>query len=545
MRTLATRIALALLLVAAAVVGIENLQRPLANPDEGRYSEISREMVASGDWVTPRLNGLKYFEKPPLQYWATALSFRLFRESEWSARLYVALCGFATLLILGYTALKIGSADVAVAAVLALVSSPYFMALGGIVTLDTGLTLWTTLTLCAFLIAESAPGTARRRWMLVAWAATALAVLSKGLVGIVFPAAAAFTYMLLRRDWTLLRRLEWTLGLIVFFAITVPWFVAVSAANPEFAQFFFVHEHFTRFLTHEHRRVEPWWYFVPIVFVGFLPWMFALPAAIASALGKERALPSFRPLTFALLWSLFVVGFFSASGSKLPAYILPAFPALALVLARYLVDAPPRRLALWLAPTIAVALVLGYFAWRMPELTRDPWSKALNTQAQPDAYLAALFLFLGASLATFMLWMERRGLALVTVAFAVVGVIACVENAYEVFSPRQSGIEVARKMKPFVTPATRIYSVGHYDQTVPFYIGRTVTLVDYVDEFELGLGAEPGRNIEHVADFPAEWLRPGDALAIMQPDLYTKLKAQGLPMQVLHSDPRRILVRKP
>jgi hypothetical protein len=100
-------------------------------------------------------------------------------------------------------------------------------------------------------------------------------------------------------------------------------------------------------------------------------------------------------------------------------------------------------------------------------------------------------------------------------------------------------------MKPMLTPATRVYSVRHYDQTVPFYIGRTVTLVDYVDEFELGLSAEPGKNIEHVEDFPAAWLRPGEALAIMQPDLAAKLMAQGLPMQVLHHDPRRVLVRKP
>jgi hypothetical protein len=121
----------------------------------------------------------------------------------------------------------------------------------------------------------------------------------------------------------------------------------------------------------------------------------------------------------------------------------------------------------------------------------------------------------------------------------------CLENAYEELSPRQSGHVVAGKMMPFLEPGTRVYSVSHYDQTVPFYIGRTMTLVNYVDEFETGQKAEPGAWIPRLDDFSPEWQRPGGALAIMQPGAYEKLKASGLPMQVLHDDPRRVLVRKP
>jgi hypothetical protein len=104
---------------------------------------------------------------------------------------------------------------------------------------------------------------------------------------------------------------------------------------------------------------------------------------------------------------------------------------------------------------------------------------------------------------------------------------------------------VAQVMKPYAGPGTRVYSVGYYDQTVPFYIGRPVTLVEYVDEFETGLRAEPGLAIAKLADFPAEWLRQGDALAIMHPGSFAQMRAAGLPMQVLHTDPRRVLVRKP
>src|SRR3954462_6563430 len=123
-----SRALLALVALVALVVGIDNLGRPLANPDEGRYSEISREMVASGDWVTPRLNGIKYFEKPPLQYWGSAVAMSVFGNEEFAARLYVAWCGLATLLLVIFTGSRLRSSETGIAAAMALMSSPYFMA---------------------------------------------------------------------------------------------------------------------------------------------------------------------------------------------------------------------------------------------------------------------------------------------------------------------------------------------------------------------------------------------------------------------------------
>ena len=546
MRLPISRFVLLALAAVALVVGLHNMQRPLANPDEGRYSEISREMAANGDWVTPRLNGVKYFEKPPLQYWATAIAFKLFGESEITARLYVALCGLLAILIVGFTGWRLRGAETGLAAMLVLVSSPYYMALGGIVTLDMGLTLWTTATLCALLLAEHAAARARehRRWMLLAWAAMALALLSKGLVGIVFPAAAVLVHCALRRDFSILGRLERHYGFAVFLAIAAPWFVAVSVANPEFATFFFIHEHFARFLTKSHGRVEPWWYFIPIFFIGFLPWMFALPAAFAHAWRSESQ-AAFQPLRIAIIFSAFIVAFFSASGSKLPAYILPAYPPLALVAGQYLAGAPERRLATWTALLVPIALVLGWLAWTFPDTARDAWTRSMYLEAQGWAIAAAVILFAASVAATLLFARARRWFAIGTVAFAVVLLIECLESAYEQLSPRQSGLEVARKMKPLITPSTRVYSVRHYEQTVPFYLGRTVTLVDYEDEFQAGLASEAGLVIPDIDAFVADWLRPGDALAIMQPGILPKLKARRLPMQVLHEDPRRILIRKP
>ena len=542
-----TRLLLWVLLLAAVVVGIDNLGRPLANPDEGRYSEISREMAASGDFVTPRLNGLKYFEKPPLQYWASAIALSVLPASEHTARLYVALSGLATLLLVAFTARRLGTPQNGVAALIALLSSPYFMALAGIVTLDMGLTLWTTLTCCAYLLSEREPegSLGRRRWMLAAWAGMALAVLSKGLVGIVFPAAALGLACILGRSVRPIARLEWTYGLIVFFAIAAPWFILVSYANPEFPEFFFIHEHFQRFLTTTHRRTEPWWYFLPILAAGFLPWMFALPSALAhgwSIPGKMRDSVEMR---FAILWAAFVILFFSASGSKLPAYILPAFPPLALVLGRYLADAPTRKLAWQSAPVLLVAAALLAVAWRIPQTAREPWTRELYAQVQPLAISAASLLLATSAIATVAFWRGRRWTALAATAIGMLLVVDCAVRAVGEMAPRQSGKAVAEKMRPHIKPGTRLYSVQHYDQTVAFYIARTLTLVDYVDEFEMGIKAQPALRIDSLGEFEAHWRRPGDALAIMHPDTYESLRAQGLPMQSLHQDPRRALVRKP
>ena len=541
-----SRVLLAALAVVAIVVGIDNMERPLANPDEGRYSEISREMAATGDWVTPRLNGLKYFEKPPLQYWASALSFRLFGENEYTARLYIVLAGFSTIALLGFLGKRLWGWDMAIASMMAIACSPYFMALGGIVTLDMGLTLWTTATLFAFIGAEGArdrPAT-QLRWMLCAWAGMALAVLSKGLVGIIFAGAAVFIVMVMRRDIKVLERLHLIPGLAIFLAIAAPWFVAVSMANDEFAQFFFIHEHFARFLTRAHRRVEPWWYFLPIVAAGFLPWMFAMPAAIAGAWREEEG-RDFQPLRISILWAAFVVAFFSASGSKLPTYVLPAFPPLALVLGRYLQLAPERRLALWSGLTIPVALILVVVAYRVPDSAKDAWTRALYEGAMPWAVAAAVILLAGAIVTTLLMLRRKRWPALAVAAFAAILLIDCGEEAYEELTPRQSGVGVAEKMKAQMKPGSRLYSVGHYEQTVPFYLQRTLQLFDYEDEFEVGQKAEAKFAKRDLHEFPPEWQRPGDALAIMLPLVYEKMKAQGLPMVVLHADPKRVLVRKP
>ena len=322
-----------LLALILAAVWFANLEtRKLVRPDEGRYAVVPLEMVRTGDWVTPRQNGLKYFEKPAFQYWATAAAYEVFGVAHWTSRLWPALSGFLGVLLAGFVGARFWGLPTGLLAATVAASSPLYALIAHVNTLDMGVTFFLNLGLLSLMLAQREGGfssptggsptgaphnRARRNWMWLAWAALGLAVLSKGLIGAALPAAALIVYTLWSRDWALWKRMHFFSGLLIFFAVTAPWFVVVSLRNPDFFQFFFIHEHFERFLTKAHSRVGPPWYFVPILLAGMLPWTSLMVDAGLRALRREPG-NGFQPKRFLLAWSLFVFVFFSASSSKLP-----------------------------------------------------------------------------------------------------------------------------------------------------------------------------------------------------------------------------------
>ncbi len=550
------RSTLVLLILLISFLTIDSLGgRKLANPDEGRYSEIAREMAASSNFVTPRLNSLKYFEKPPLQYWMTAISFKLFGENEYSARLYTVLCGIGCVLLIAYLGWRVFDAETGLLSALALLSAPYFSGMTKVVTLDMGLTFWMTLTIASFMLAQvSNTHTHQRNWLWVAWAAMAGTVLSKGLIGIVFPAAALFFYCVTQRNFRLFINLEWFVGIVIFFGLTAPWFVLVSVQNPEFPEFFFIHEHFQRFLTTTHRREQAWWFFLPILFGGFLPWSLALIPAACSGWMRPGQLTNnanisdsrvFHPLRFILIYSTFIFLFFSSSSSKLTAYILPFFPVMALVIGAYVRNTDQKRLALLILPVSPFALWGIYAAWQAPmkHATND-FNRPLYDELSIWVMVAAAALATGAVIAFFLFRMHRKWTAVLALSIAVITGIELIENGYERISPLQSGYGLAQSISKHVTPEARLYSVRIYDQSASFYLKRTFTLVEYVDEFEMGQKREPEKFIANMKNFPAAWNAPGVAIAIVQPNTIDEMKALGLNFDVIHQDQRRVAVKK-
>lgn len=534
------------LLAALVLVWFGTLDyRHLVRPDEGRYAEIPREMAASGDWLTPRLNGLKYFEKPALQYWATAAAYKAFGEHHWTARLWSALTGFAGVLLAWFTARRLWGEQAALYSALVLATSLLWTLIAHINTLDMGVSFFMFLGLAGFLLAhrDGASDADNRWWMHVVWASLALSVLSKGLIGLVLPGAVLVLYTLIQRDFAMWKRLHFLTGLALFFAVSAPWFVAVSLANPEFFHFFFIHEHFERFLTKGHNRYQPWYAFFPILALGILPWIVAMFPALGQALRAEAR--RFQPKRFLLIWAVFIFFFFSISSSKLPSYILPIFPALALLIGEYLTRTTPRRL-FWQALPVAVFAGLG--------LILSPYAVMFANEEVPlplyqnyTVWLAVAGAvgFAGTALALYLFRKERAtpGLLAMGIAIMLAGQIALL--GHDTLSPASSAAHLSEKIKPYLKPGMPFYSVGTYEQTLPYYIKRTLTLVNYEDELSFGIKQEPQRWIPDYATFESVWRKQSDALATMAPDTYKEFAAKGLPMVEIARDTRRVVVKTP
>lgn len=538
---------LLLLLLAVALVWFGNLEyRKLFHPDEGRYAEIPREMAATGDWVTPRLNGIKYFEKPPFQYWATAAAYRVFGEAQWTSRLWTALAGLLTVLLVYAAGARLFGPDPGLYAALVLVSSAGFVLGGHYNTLDMGLTFFLTLAVVAFLSAQRDRQTPRARsvWMHVAWAAAAGAVLSKGLVGAVLPAGGLVAYALATRDVAVWRRLHLATGALLFLALAAPWFVLVSLANPEFPGYFFIHEHFQRFLTTVHHRDEPWWFFLPVLLVGLLPWTTLVPGALAQAWRSETDRRGFRARRFLLAYAGFVLLFFSASSSKLEAYVLPILPAVALLLGEHVAGLAPRRLR-W---HLVFALGLGLAVLAAPTVLRS--SRLVDVATLPtafDAWLHAAGAVLAAGAACGLYQVNRgkaRG-AVVATALAALMASQLGNSGAETLSPARSGYDLAVKIAPLLRPDTPFYSFGMYEQTLPFYLKRRTTLVGSAEELAFGLAQEPQLWIGDPRDFEPRWRSEPGAVAVTRPLLFELLARHGVPMRVVARDDRYVVVTSP
>ena len=534
------------LLVVFACIWFSNLEyRKLVNPDEGRYAEIPREMVASGDWTTPRLNDIKYFEKPALQYWATATAYTLFGEHQWTARLWSALTGFLGVLMTFFAGRRLFGQETGWNAALVLGSSLLYVLIGHINTLDMGVSFLLSAAVCAFCLAQSGVTDARKRryWMFAAWAAVALAVLSKGLIGLVLPGAALALYVLVERDWRLPGRLHLLPGLSLFLLITVPWFVAVSLANPEFARFFFIHEHFERFLTKAHGRYQAPYYFIPVLLMGMLPWTVTLVDALARAWKREPE-KKFQVQRFLLLWIVVVFVFFSASSSKLVSYILPMFPALALLTGARLTQLSARALAWQTLPAalagIAVLALMpgieGYASREVPvELFRDYAVWLIAT---------ALLQITGAAACAWLAWRGRSAVALVLLAASGLVFAQLVLSGHESLSTANSAYHIVQKIKHELKPGMPFYSVNTYDQSLQFYLRRSTTMVVYKDELGFGIEQEPEKFIADFALFEKTWNAEREALALMSPDAYKMFSDKGLPMRLVARDTRRIVVAR-
>jgi len=303
--------------------------RPLFEPDEVRYAEIPREMIASGDWVVPRLNGFRYFEKPPLGYWATALSMKAFGQNEFAVRLPMALSALIVafaLFLFARRFFKSVQAPELAAAVFLTMGGVY--AIGTFCVLDMLLTMFLSIGIVFFFFAYVEPSAGRKALYLALFGlCCGGAFLTKGFLAFAVPCVVIGPFLLWERRPGQLLRLPW-IPIVAAILVTLPWAILVHKREPDFWRYFFWEEHVRRFFAQDAQHREPFWFYVPMILALAMPWTLFAPSATIGLRRKGLKDPATR---LAICWLLFPFLFFSAAKGKLGTYILPCLPPLALL----------------------------------------------------------------------------------------------------------------------------------------------------------------------------------------------------------------------
>ena len=496
-------------LLFAIGYGVMLGNRALWQPDEGRYTEIPREMLLSGDFLTPHLDGVKYFEKPPLFYWLQAGSLRLFGLHAWSARLWPVLFSlFGCLAVYGAGRAWYGRGTGLAAAGVLATSLLYFF-LGRAVILDLALTTLLSAAMLALVQGVRTPvGPRRRNWFWAAYALMALATLTKGLIGFVLPGMVVAVWIVLLGEWRLLRSMYLPSGVLVFLLIAAPWHVWVSEVNPEFPYFYFVQQHFLRYLTDVEERYQPNWFFIPILLLGFFPWTLFLPQALrlnAAKLWARRH--EHRETLFLLVWAVVVFGFFSLSHSKLVPYILPVFPPLALLVGRYVANADTASTG-WRSGLLLLALTNFAAAVSFMLMASGRWQSPgvleLHRLMGPALWLVAGAFALGMLAAVAVLRVPGRVRVLAVVMASTLLIHQCFSYAMSRMDEKYTVKALALTLKPLLHPDDVVVSYSTYYQDLPLYLKRRITIVDWDNELSFGSKHQDTR--AWILETPALWV---------------------------------------
>ena len=300
---------------------------PQMEPDEARYSLIASAMNESGNYVTPHIKNVIYLEKPPLVSWATAISFQIFGENDFSARLFAALCAWGCILLVYFIGSHFRDEKSGLYAAMILTISSFHFVIGRLNILDMPLTFFICLAIWLGYLALKRQN--QRYLFYLFYFVCALTFLTKGLIGVVFPFAILIIWLIWSGQWRNIRLLYSPIGILIFLIVVCPWLILAQKENSDFLWFFFVQEHFLRFTTKMHGKTEPIYYYLPIIIGGTIPWSVYLIKAWKNKTLKESLFSS-DGNKLLIVWFLFISLFYTASSSKLATYIAPIFLPLAL-----------------------------------------------------------------------------------------------------------------------------------------------------------------------------------------------------------------------
>lgn len=496
---------LVVLLVAALLLFFWGIgAMPLGDPDEGLFASIAREMVEGGDWLTPRFDGLRYLEKPPLYYWLTALTYALFGFSEWGVRLWSALGALGTVLATWLLGSEAFGRRVGLLAGLLLATSLGAFLYGRVAGVDLLFTAWLALAFLGFVRWARRGGKAPLGGF---YAAVALAVLTKGALGLLLPLLVIGGFFLVTRSRPRVGQLGLGWGVPLVLALALPWHLLAGRANPGFLSYYLVETHVVRFLSGtgaiEDEPALSTAGFLLVSLVWLLPWSLFLPSALWALAIRWRSLPppERSGWTLACLWAGAVLGLFSLSSFKLEHYALPAFPPLALLIAALWTEARPG----WLlgAPLAAggAGALLALGALRVAEgliagrlsgwlAAFDVYFRILLEEGaplplpSPAVFLGlvqgmTLALLLGFILASVALWRGAVRAAFVCLLGGTLGFLGMVGALSAEMAPYHSVRGIARAIERAASPEDLVLYEGYLENAggLPFYTGRRIHLL--------------------------------------------------------------------
>jgi hypothetical protein len=441
---------------------------PFFNPDEGIHAEVARRMVVDGDWITPRFNGNNFYDKPILYYWLTALSFMFFGINEFAARFPAAVLGAFGVLITYLLGKILYDRWTGFMGALILSVSFQYIFLSRLVVHDISLTFGITLSLFLFYYGFLQSKT--RTWVIpFFYISLAWSVLAKGPIGLLLPGMIIGLFILLRKELKLIKELRPGLGIIIFLPLIATWYVPVSLANKDFLYYFIVHQHLQQFLSAaQSTHNAPVYYYLPAFLGGFFPWSFFMPYAWFKTLSPFKIVRERKEDLFLILWFTIPLLFFSIARSKLSTYILPIYPAAAIMVARiwkdYIVSDQVKNNGL-LYPFIALITIL------------IPTIMYLIIYHPSYIYIGVL-LFAGIALSFYLLYLNKAAASFALLALTSVTVFLAVTiYIMPFFIHMFSTKDLAKYLRQVSLPADSVACYRREQNSTVFYSGRLIQRV--------------------------------------------------------------------
>ena len=390
--------------------------RVLWDVDEGMHAVMTKNILLNGDWVTPTFNGENFYDKTILFNWLGAICFLLFGFNEFAARLPASIFGTAGVLVTYLLGRKMFGPRVGFLGGVILASSAEYVLLSRVVVHDIALTLFTTLALCFFYLAV-VDVERSKRYFLLFWVAAGFAILAKGPLGLALPGLVIGVFLLATRRLGMIKQMQIGWGLLILLAVAGPWYIAISLRNPDYLRYFILEKNLGSFASSNTHHAGPIYFYFRALSFGLLPWVTFVPLATLGAIRKRDRGPGDAVL-FLLIWVVAIFTFFSLATAKLESYILPIFPAVALLFALYwydvLTDLTPsrRRGLLWSwSPLVLLMVTAVIYLWVVPPTS-------LQVKAGLDLPQVYGFIWTVAALVILvfiLLWIRNTRAALTTI----------------------------------------------------------------------------------------------------------------------------------